>query len=332
MSRSSHSNNRIDLPLNKEFNQDTLSTQDDDGPSPSPSINSRTSSSALWSTWEDLDPASQWSSSDQHKILSLPLIVPAAPAIRTTAPVIATVTTATVSTTSTSASVYTTSTSTTNSIHATLPLSTQVQPTTMVQSSSASTSTHTTIRNPPTIVNSRLSQKADVLDRRPQELVDEISASTNKEWNQFSKLPTAFWLLNGINSAGQSVMHIAAEKNLDKVVKRLLQLPVSDDLIERENTVGSTPLMVASECGNIEVVITLLAHQSSKMQLLMVNKYGDNALMTAVAAGQLEVVKHLLDIAFSKKQISMVNKAGMNALNIADMYGYKKIAALLRNI
>lgn len=148
-------------------------------------------------------------------------------------------------------------------------------------------------------------------------------------WQQLSKTQPMQSLIK-INSAGQSVLHLAAEKNQCQFIDSLITHPKAEEFVLARDKGGLTPLMMAAELGQTDAVKSLLKHDSAEAQVTAVTAQGDNALMMAISAGHLDIVALLLKAGSAEAQISTVNKAGSSAISLALQMRHQSINALLK--
>jgi hypothetical protein len=322
-------------PLNNKQHPESV----DDNP---PTMNKRSASNAEWKKWQDNKPAmkglSEWVSETDNKVIALPLpqALPVAQPVRNLLTDIVhytTSSTSSLSTSTTNTSITSTSsvsTSTTTSSYSISSHSTPILTTSILSAPVSKKIAPQKNRSQTFTTSVQEAVKPPMLNATPQELYQFISTSTDKQFKDFLILPTAMQLLSSTNSAGQTVLHLAAEKNQSQVIERLLMHPRAVELALARDKAGSTPLIMAAEFGHGDAVKALLDHESAKVQVMAITMYGDNALMTAVSAGHLDIVKLLLNAGWAKEQINRVNSAGSSVISLAIQQRHESTEVLLK--
>ena len=118
--------------------------------------------------------------------------------------------------------------------------------------------------------------------------------------------------LNGSDSEGQTLAHIAARWNRDEILKLLVQSGQVD--VNQRDKYQSTPLTIATELGHLEVVRVLLADPNLQPNLAV--KEG-SALHLSIMKNDLEMLKLLLtDTRFD---VNLKNTQGFTPLHICSI-------------
>ncbi|KAH8146054.1 uncharacterized protein LAJ45_09976 [Morchella importuna] len=124
--------------------------------------------------------------------------------------------------------------------------------------------------------------------------------------------------------AGNTSLHLAAEKGHLTIVQHLVTESHHEDAGISKNAVSDTPLMLAAAGGHETVVIFLAG--AFERCIDWRNKAGLTAMMHAAQKGWDEVVNTLIDLG---ADIDMTDALGNTALHFAFAYGHHKTISTL---
>lgn len=130
---------------------------------------------------------------------------------------------------------------------------------------------------------------------------------------------------NITNTAGASAVELASLRRYSEIVSFLLSEGASPDPITTKRP-HSSALIYAATNGDLDIVQLLLSHGADVN--LIDDGYGQTALIWACAYGKsVDVVTALLD---AGADASIKDVYGNTALVLAEHFGYKEIAEILR--
>lgn len=163
----------------------------------------------------------------------------------------------------------------------------------------------------------------------PDKILEFLAFATDKAFAQFPSEKTASAILRTKNKNDENVLHLAAARNLARVVQRALKRANGAELLQQKDRDGVTPLAIAAHEGRDRVVAALLDHATASDQASTPLAHGQIALMFAAQNGHATVVDLLLGLPNAAMQATTFNKHGANALMQASQDGHASVVEVL---
>lgn len=164
----------------------------------------------------------------------------------------------------------------------------------------------------------------------PALLLDYLSDCNDRAAARLLATPALRQLLTRHNEHGEAVLHIAAQRQLPVVIRRLLTLsPDPAALIRAESSLDINVLFLACMHGNLALVRALLADPATVALAAVMPPQRGNALISAAMDGWTSIAALLLDTATGTEQALACDGHGYNALMYAALQGQLGVAKLL---